>query len=102
MPGDSYKELPEGHKLCTCCKTIKPLDDFGKRSKAEGSYPKSKCKVCDREDQKLWRQKNPEGYKKLNKKHNDKKKLDPEKYRALDRKYYHSKKDKDAKLTSSL
>lgn len=61
MPGDSYRDLPKGHKLCRCCKTIKPLDDFGKRGKAEGDYPKSKCKQCNLEDQKKWREKTQKG-----------------------------------------
>lgn len=102
MPGDSYRDLPKGHKLCGGCKTIKPLDMFGKRSAKEGDYPKTKCKACELEAQKTWRLKNPEGYKKLVKKHNDIKKLNPEKYRELDRKYYHAKKEKNDKVTPTL
>ena len=92
MPGDSYRDIPKGFKLCTCCKTMKPLSDFGKRSAKEGDYPKSKCKVCDLDAQKKWRAQNPERYKKLNKLNNDKKRLDPEKARERDKKYYWAKK----------
>lgn len=102
MPGDSYRDVPKGQKLCRSCKTIKPIEEFGKRGKSEGDYPKSICKSCGLEAQKKWRAKNPERYKQLNKIHNDKKKLDPEKYRALDRKYYHARKEKDGNDTPSL
>lgn len=102
MPGDSYRDVPTGHKLCRCCKTIKPRSEFGKRSASEGAYPKSKCKACDLEAQKKWRANNLERYKQLNKIHNDKKKLNPEKYRALDKKYYHAKKAKDVNNTPTV
>lgn len=102
MPGDSYRDVPAGHKFCGSCKTIKPLNDFGKRSAKEGAYPKTKCKSCELEAQKKWRQSNPERYKQLNKKHNNKKKLDPEKYRALDRKYYHTRKAMNDEKPSSF
>jgi hypothetical protein len=102
MHGDSYRDLPKGHKLCRTCKTIKPLNMFGKRSAKEGSYPKTKCKACEFEAQKVWRLKNPEGYKKLIKKHNDIKKLNPEKYRDLDKKYYHARKEKNDKISPAL
>lgn len=92
MPGDSYRDVPKGFKLCTCCKTMKPISDFGKRSVSEGSYPKSKCKRCDLEAQKKWRSQNLDRYKELNKIHNDKRRSDPERARELDRKYYWAKK----------
>jgi len=96
MPGDSYRSLPEGQKLCRGCKTIKPIENFGKRSKESDDYPKSKCKDCNLAYQREWKQKNPDKYKALNKKHNDLKKLNPEKYRELDRKYYHFRKVNDS------
>lgn len=102
MPGDSYRDIPNGHKLCTNCKTIKSLDLFGKRSAKEGDYPKTKCKKCELDAQKAWRQNNPERYKELNKRHNDIKKSDPDKYRELDRKYYHLKKVNNGKKSSTL
>jgi hypothetical protein len=74
MLGDSYCDLPENHKYCNKCKTIKPLFDFGKRGKKEGEYPKSHCKLCSLENQKKWRNINYERYIELNKKHNDKRK----------------------------
>jgi len=74
MFGDSYCDLPDGHKFCAKCKIIKPLFDFGKRGKGEGDYPKSHCKSCLLEDQRRWRSANHERYVELNKKHNDKRK----------------------------
>ncbi len=74
MPGDSYCDVPHGYKLCRSCKTIKPLDEFGKRGKLEGNYPKSKCKSCELEAHKLWRKKNPDAYRASNKRNNDKRK----------------------------
>lgn len=102
MPGDMYRYIPIGQKLCTSCKTVKHLNEFGKRSPKENDYPKSKCKTCELAAQKKWKEKNPEKYKALNKKHNDKKKLNPEKYQALDRKYYAQRKEKDGKNTPKL
>lgn len=98
MDGDSYQDVPHDHKLCRSCKTIKPIDSFGKRAASgpDSKYPKSECKACSLESQKKWRERNKDAYKALNRKHNDKKKLDPEKYRALDRLYYKKRKDEDA------
>lgn len=102
MHGDSYRDLPLGHKLCRACKMIKPLEMFGKRSAKEGDYPKSKCKSCELDAQKAWRLKNPERYEQLNKANNQKRKLNPEKYRELDRKYYHAKKEMNDKNSPTL
>jgi hypothetical protein len=74
MPGDSYRDIPEGHKLCRCCKTIKPLSMFSLRKEGKVHYPVSKCKPCSLAAQKEWRARNPDKYKALNKKHNDKRK----------------------------
>jgi hypothetical protein len=74
MPGDSYRDVPVGYKLCRSCKTIKPLDMFYKRSDSKIQYPMSKCKVCNLEAHQEWRRKNPEKYKATNKKHNDRRK----------------------------
>lgn len=71
MPGDSYKEVPEGHKLCTSCKTIKPLNMFNVRRDSKVPYPLSKCKQCSHEVLVKWRLANPDKYKANNKKHND-------------------------------
>lgn len=71
MPGDSYRDVPAGHKLCVCCKTIKPLSLFSKRRDGKVPYPLSKCKQCMADALKKWREKNPEKYKAVNKKHND-------------------------------
>jgi len=96
MPGDSYCEIPNDHKLCKGCKAVKPRSMFGLRKDSGVPYPKTKCKACNLDDQRKWRLKNPEKYKELNKKHNEAKKLNPEKYRELDRKYYHERKKEDA------
>ena len=96
MQGDSYKQVPVGHKLCPGCKTIKPHSDFSKRRDSKKEYPLTLCKPCALEKHKEWRKKNPEKYKAINKKHNDLRKLNAEKYRGLDRKYYWQKKEKDA------
>lgn len=74
MPGDMYCELPPDHKLCISCKTIKPLFDFGKRRDAKKVYPMSKCKSCMRESFIRWKQNNPDKYKALTDKHNQKRK----------------------------
>ncbi len=74
MPGDMYRETPEGHKLCVSCKSIKPLNEFSLRRDGKKPYPLSKCKSCAREAYLKWKQQNPEKYKALNKKHNDKRK----------------------------
>jgi hypothetical protein len=75
MPGDSYKEVPNGHKLCRSCKTIKPLNMFNIRRDSKVIYPMSKCKECSHKAVILWRLKNPEKYKETNKKHNDLRKV---------------------------
>lgn len=71
MSGDSYRDIPNGHKLCTCCKTIKPLSMFNVRRDGKVEYPMSKCKACNLQKNKEWRAKYPEKYKALNKKHNE-------------------------------
>lgn len=71
MPGDSYKEVPNGSKFCGTCKTIKPLSMFSVRRDSKKPYPLTKCKVCAHEAHKAWRKANPEKYKLSNKKHND-------------------------------
>ena len=87
MPGDSYRDVPKDHKMCITCRTIKPLDMFYKRKDSGNLYPMSKCKICNHEHYKSWREKNPEKYQSLNKKHNNLKKLNPEKYLALGKQY---------------
>ena len=71
LPGDSYRDVPVGHKLCRACKTIKPLDMFSKRRDSKKEYPKSNCKACDLLAHQRWRANNPEKYIASNKKHND-------------------------------
>jgi hypothetical protein len=92
MVGDSYRDLPKDHKLCTACKTIKPLSMFNLRRDGKKPYPMSKCKACNLAAHKKWREDNPDKYKQVNKRNNDRKRLDPEKARELDRKYYWAKK----------
>lgn len=74
MPGDDYRDLPDGHKYCSMCKTTKPISEFWRRGKGDGNYPKSHCKECCLEQNRKWRASNPEKYKQLVKKHNLKKK----------------------------
>lgn len=74
MPGDLYRKTTREEKYCGKCKTVKPLSEFGKRSKDDGDYPKSHCKECCLEQNRKWRSSNPEHYKQLNKKHNQKRK----------------------------
>jgi hypothetical protein len=45
-PGDTYYELPEGHKRCHVCEKIKPLEEFYTRM--------SPCKTCQREKAKSY------------------------------------------------
>jgi hypothetical protein len=70
MPEDSYKDVPPNHKLCTCCKIIKPLSMFNPRRDGKVEYPMSKCKKCNLQAHKKWRLKNPEKYKESNKRSN--------------------------------
>lgn len=74
MPGDSYRDVPAGHKLCNKCKTIKPLSMFGNRGKKEKNYPKSSCKACELKALHLWREKNMDRYVAMNRKHNNRRK----------------------------
>jgi hypothetical protein len=74
MPGDMYRDVSDNHKLCTSCRVIKPISSFGIRKDSKKIYPLSKCKVCMKLSYQAWRQNNPEKYKALNKKHNDKRK----------------------------
>lgn len=71
MPGDSYRDVPSGSKLCISCKTIKQLNMFNIRKDGKIPYPLSKCKQCAKEASIKWRVANPNKYKALNKKHND-------------------------------
>ena len=100
MHGDTFRELPDGHKLCRSCKTIKPLSEFGRRSKDPNDYPKSSCKECHLEKQRKWREENPDRYKSLNKKHNDIRRQNPELARERDKKYYWAKKER--KINGSI
>lgn len=79
MLGDSYRDLPAGHKYCSSCKTIKPRLMFHVRRDAKKEYPMSKCKQCCLEAHRQWRVKNPEKYIASNKKHNDARKFKKEK-----------------------
>jgi hypothetical protein len=74
LPGDMYRDVPKDHKLCIQCKTIKPLFEFSIRRDGKKPYPVSKCKPCSYAAQLAWRTNNPDKYKALNKKHNDKRK----------------------------
>lgn len=75
MPGDSYRELPEGHKYCPTCKTIKPLDMFYVRRDGVKEYPMTKCKPCNRAAHKKWREANPTKYADTNKRNNNARKI---------------------------
>lgn len=92
MVGDSYRDTPKDHKLCTCCKTIKPLSFFSLRKDGKRPYPMSKCKQCNLDAHRKWREQNPDKYKKSNKRNNERRMLDPEKARERDRQYYWAKK----------
>lgn len=94
MPGDSYRDFPEGHKLCTACKTIKPLALFSLRKDGKKPYPKSNCKQCDLAAHKEWRKNNPEKYKEATKRGNQAKRENPELARERDRRYYWAKKER--------
>lgn len=74
MPGDMYRDILRGQKLCRACKTIKPIEAFSVRKDAKKVYPVSKCKPCSHNAYVAWRIANPDKYKALNKKHNDKRK----------------------------
>lgn len=59
LPGDTFYDLPAGHKFCQGCKVVKPVDEFSvDRSKVGGR--KYQCKVCRREHYRknadYWRQ----------------------------------------------
>lgn len=57
-------------KLCPRCKVSKPVSDFGKRGADRDFAPKSYCKACERELQKIRRPpppRPPEGYRQCTK-----------------------------------
>lgn len=72
LPGDMYKSIPSGHKLCVACRSIKPLAEFYVRRDSKKEYPMSKCKACNHQAHIEWRAKNPMKYKEANKRNNDK------------------------------
>jgi hypothetical protein len=94
MPGDSYRDLPDGHKLCTGCKTIKPLTSFASRKDGKRPYPMSKCRQCNLAANKEWRKSNPEKYKETTKRNNQIKRENPELARERDKRYYWAKKER--------
>ena len=100
LPGDMYKEIPKDHKLCSSCKTIKPLLMFSVRRDGKKPYPLSKCKSCSLKAHKDWREKNPQKYQEANKRNNDKRKENIEEYREYERKKYWERKLKNEKLSS--
>lgn len=48
-------------KICSQCKASKPLSEFGKRPE-RSSGVKSRCKACEAQNAKTYRQKNPEAW----------------------------------------
>lgn len=79
------------NKLCRKCDTIKPLDDFGIRSKNH-PYTRAYCKECRYEQRKQWGVNNPEKVRS-----NDRKKYwkDPEKSRKLRKQSAERAKERD-------
>jgi hypothetical protein len=45
-PGDSYYQMPRGHKRCPTCETVKPLSEFY-FIKTRGQ-PSSRCRSCEK------------------------------------------------------
>ena len=70
-------------KVCTKCKTLKPLTEFNKKKESKDGL-RSDCKVCHKETQKKYRENNPEKVKERNKKYYEN---NPEKERERSKKY---------------
>ncbi len=63
MPGDSYREIPNDHKYCPRCETVKPDAAFCADNSRSGSRKlKSHCRECSSETHKQWRTKNRDYY----------------------------------------
>jgi hypothetical protein len=63
MKDDDYREMPKDHKLCPCCKSIKPLTAFVADNTRSGlAKRKSHCKSCSDTLVKEWKDKNREKY----------------------------------------
>ena len=59
MEKTDQSAAPEGHKWCGSCKTAKPVAEFGAcKTRADGRA--HRCKECDREASRQYRERNPE------------------------------------------
>lgn len=50
FPGDLFYSVPNGHKYCTGCSTIKPFCSFSKNQ----HKLRSKCKLCRKPQMRKW------------------------------------------------
>lgn len=60
-PEDTFYDIPEGHKRCARCDTVKPVDDFS-RDRSRPCGRKGHCKKCSHEQHTKWRLENREHY----------------------------------------
>ena len=77
-------------KICTKCKTVKPLTEFNKQKRNKDGV-RSDCKVCHNETTKKWRENNPEKIKESSKKYYEN---NPEKERERNKKYRENNSEK--------
>jgi len=78
-----YKEPKE--KLCNGCGNIYPIDDYNLRANGRGGYKRrSRCRKCECEWQKRYQKDYPEEMRERKKRYKEK---DPERYYKLSRKH---------------
>lgn len=61
MPGDSWRDLPAGQKLCQKCGIVKPDEQFNVDSRASAVKKRAtSCKACMLKTGAAWASRNPE------------------------------------------
>ena len=81
------REVPDGHKFCPSCETVKPFDEFHEVKGKPNAY----CKPCLYEKQKEYRERNAEAVKARKREYREKNR---ERLLAKDRAYYEANKER--------
>src|SRR6056297_1825930 len=72
--GDSFYDIPNGHKPCAGCDEIKPLDEFWTDNHRRWESKQTYCKSCAAERGQEWRKANREKYNRYMREYRDKRK----------------------------